>query len=129
MSTVVALVVGAPPAPPVIHEAFTPLPCPMHPQTTVALEGCNEQAILSTDRKINAQVKVVFSLLKTRGAREAFVTGERSWLRYRRSSCTAQASLYAGGSGQPVVYGTCILSRNRTHLADLAELRKTLSQH
>ena len=29
--------------PPVIHEAFTVLPCPAHRQTTLALEGCAEK--------------------------------------------------------------------------------------
>ena len=115
--------------PPVIHEVFTPLPCPANPQTTLALEGCAEKAILNTDRAINAQVKLVFRLLHTHAARLAFVKGEQAWLRYRSMSCTAQVSNYAGGSAQPVVYANCITARNKSHLADLAAIRKTLSQH
>jgi uncharacterized protein YecT (DUF1311 family) len=115
--------------PPVIREAFTPLRCPAHPQTTLALEGCAEKAILTTDRAINSQVKTIFGLLHTPAARLSFVQGEQSWLRYRRTSCAAQVSNYAGGSIQPVVYADCIASRNKTHLADLAAIRKTLSQH
>jgi uncharacterized protein YecT (DUF1311 family) len=115
--------------PPVIHETFTPLPCPQHPQTTVALVGCAEKAILGTDRKINAEAKVIFGLLKSHAARESFVAGEKSWLAYRRSSCTAQASVYQGGSAQPVVFAQCVASRNRTHLTDLAALRNTLRPH
>jgi uncharacterized protein YecT (DUF1311 family) len=112
-----------------IREAFTPLPCPKNPQTTVALEGCAEKAILLTDHAINARVKQIIGLLRTRSAKATFVAGEKSWLRYRRSSCTAEASFYDGGSAQPVVYGNCIVARNRTHLRDLAVLKATLSQH
>jgi uncharacterized protein YecT (DUF1311 family) len=117
------------PKPPVVREAFTPLPCPKRPQTTLALEGCAESAILRTDRAINAQAKVIVSVLSSRNAREMFVSGEESWLNYRGTSCVAQTSRYAGGSGQPVVYGLCVASRNRTHLAELAALRNTIAQH
>jgi uncharacterized protein YecT (DUF1311 family) len=118
----------AAPRPPVIHEQFTLLPCPMHPDTTVALEGCSEHAIVATDHRIDLQVKKIFNLLTAPGARPAFVAGERSWLRYRNASCSAQSSAYAGGSGQPVLYAQCLLQRNRSHLVDLAALRKTLAR-
>ena len=91
--------------------------------------GCAEKAILRTDRAINAKVKTIFGLMRTRAARRSFISSERAWLRYRNASCTAQASFYDGGSGQPVAYGDCILARNRTHLRDLADLKTTLSQH
>ncbi len=66
--------------PPVIHEKFTPLPCPKTPKTTVDLEGCAEKAILTTDRAINAKVKTIFGLLRARAARQSFVTSELAWL-------------------------------------------------
>jgi uncharacterized protein YecT (DUF1311 family) len=115
--------------PPVIGEAFTPLPCPKNPQTTVALEACAERAILTTNREVNAQATVIFRLLKSQRARVTFNQGEAAWLEYRGSSCTTEASLYDGGSAQPVAYADCISARNRTQLRDLAELKATLSQH
>jgi uncharacterized protein YecT (DUF1311 family) len=115
--------------PPVIREGFTPLPCPKSAQTTLALEGCAERAILSTDRKINAQTKVIFRLLRLRRTRVTFEQGEEAWLEFRGSSCTAEASVYSGGSAQPLANANCVVSRNRTHLADLGGLRKMLSQH
>ena len=116
-------------APPVIHEPFTQLPCPIHPDTTIDVEGCQEARVLRTDRAIDGRVKIVFHLLRTQGARAGFVDGERSWLHYRRQSCLAEASLYAGGTEQPVVLLTCTLSENESHLADLAAVRRTLSRH
>ena len=131
----IAIAVGAIPAhagrsltPPVIHELFTPLPCPKDPGTTLELEGCSEKATLATDRAINAQAAAIFRLLRTAVARATFIRGEQEWLRYRLDSCTAEASGYAGGSLEPVAFGECTADRNRTHLTDLAGARKALSQ-
>jgi uncharacterized protein YecT (DUF1311 family) len=121
-----ALLLAAGLKPPVIHETFTPLPCPMHPISTLDTEGCLEQAILETDRRIDAQAKAIFGLLRP-DARLGFVRSERSWLAYRRASCAAEASKYAGGTASGLLDASCTLSRNRTHLADLAEMRKTLA--
>ena len=120
---------AAPPElkPPVIHEPFTPLPCPTHPTTTLAEEGCAERAIVVGDRAINAQARVIFRLLGSRSVRLAFVQGEHAWLSYRRRSCSAEASAYGGGSLQSVAYATCTVHRNKTHLADLVAMRKSLS--
>ena len=129
VALVAAVSAQAAPAPPVIQEPFTLLPCPMHPETTVALEGCSEHAIVATDHQIDATVKKIFGLLKAPGARTTFVASERSWLRYRNGSCNAQSSFYASGTAQPVAYAECLLQRNRSHLVDLAALKKTLLQH
>jgi uncharacterized protein YecT (DUF1311 family) len=111
-----------------IREMFTPLSCPKNPQSTLALEGCAERAILSTDRTINAEANAISRLLRSRRTRVTFVQGEEAWLEYRGPSCTAEASSRDGGSAQPVVYADCIAARNRTHLRDLAELKATLSE-
>jgi uncharacterized protein YecT (DUF1311 family) len=127
-STLASLLVVVAIAPPVIHEPFTALPCPLHPDTTIDVIGCQEYRVLRTDRAINSQVKTIFGLLRTDGARSAFVAGERSWLQYRRQSCSAEASRFAGGSAHAVALLSCDLRRNTTHIADLTELRKALAQ-
>ena len=116
------------PKPPAISEPFTPLLCPAHPKTTLAMEGCFEKSILKTDRAIDARAKTIFGLLLP-AVRSEFVQSEGSWLRYRRSSCATEASRYQGGSFQPVSFASCEVSRNRSHLNDLAELRHTLRFH
>jgi uncharacterized protein YecT (DUF1311 family) len=115
--------------PPVIHEPFTQLPCPAHPTTTLAMEGCYEKAIVVTDQKINTQARAIFNLLRSRYARLTFVQGEQSWLRYRHDSCAAESSAYAGGTLAPVSAAICILNRSKAHLADLVAMRKVLSFH
>jgi len=111
--------------PPVIHETFTPLPCPAHPQSTIAMEGCEEQAILRDDRKIDAEAAAIFRLLRP-AARPAFVRGEHAWLDYRNDSCVAASSTYAGGTAQPLEYASCIVAADAEHLKDLTALRRSL---
>lgn len=119
---------GGGPAPPVIREPFTALPCPIHPDTTIEVEGCQEMRILRTDRAIDAEVKAIFGRLPTPSARASFVTGEQSWLRYRQQSCASEAAVDAGGSAEPVALLTCVLRRNTSHLADLRAMKKVVSQ-
>ena len=120
---------AAGPAPPVIQEPFTALTCPLHPDTTIEIEACQEHRILRTDRAIDKAVKAIFGLLRSTDARTSFVSGEQAWLRYRRRSCAAESTVYAGGSAAPVAYLICELRRNQTHLADLSAMRKTLATH
>ncbi len=120
--------IGASIDPPVIRETFTVLPCPGHPVTTRDLEGCAEKASLQSDRTINARAKRILGLLRSNGARTAFVRGEQSWLSYRRTSCSAEASKVAGGSLEPVAFARCDVARNNAHLADLAQMERTLRQ-
>jgi len=94
--------------------------------STLDLEGCSEQAIVRTDRKIDAQAKAIFTLLRP-DARPTFVRGERAWLQYRQASCFAASSKYAGGTFSGVVAASCALARSKSHLSDLIDLRKTLS--
>ena len=108
-------------SPPVIHESFTPLPCPAHPQAQLELEGCAEKAILATDRRIDAVNAMIFARLATRD-RATFVAGERAWLRYRRASCLTAASKYAGGTLASLVDADCVAARNRTHLREQTSL-------
>jgi uncharacterized protein YecT (DUF1311 family) len=122
---VLAVVAGTALKPPVIHEVFTPQPCPMHPVSTLDIEGCAEQSIVKTDRTINADVKTIFKLLAP-SARAGFVAGERAWLRYRKLSCEAESSKFAGGTFAGVVEANCAAARNSAHVKDLAEIVRDL---
>jgi uncharacterized protein YecT (DUF1311 family) len=117
---------GAAPGPPVIREPWTPLPCPKHASTTLEIEGCLERDVTRSDRKIDTKAATVFHLIKRAADRSAFVSAEHSWLQYRRRSCSAAASVYRGGTAEPIAYLSCARSRNTRHLADLADSEQTL---
>jgi uncharacterized protein YecT (DUF1311 family) len=114
--------------PPVILEPWTPLPCPAHPSSTVEIEGCLERDVARSDRRIDTRAATVFRLIKHPTDRAAFVSGEHSWLQYRRRSCSAAASVYRSGSAEPIAYLNCEKTRNARHLADLADAEKMLRQ-
>src|SRR3954449_10476969 len=117
-----SLVTAAAITPPVIHEPFTALPCPLHPDTTIDVIGCQEHRVLRNGRKINGQAGAIFRLLRTESRRSSFVAAERSWLHYRRQSCSAEAAHVVGGKSHAVELLTCTLQRNTSHLADLAAM-------
>jgi uncharacterized protein YecT (DUF1311 family) len=112
---------------PTITEGFTPLACPKTPVSTVDLEGCDEQAITRGDRAIAAKEKAIVAALRTRDARRSFVGGEQAWLRYRGSSCTAEASKFDGGTLVPVAYAGCVVGRNNAHVRELASTLDVLT--
>jgi len=116
-------------SPPVIRESFTALECPAHPTSTLDFEGCSEKKLVASDLAVNATAASIFHLLRAVGERDAFVRGEQSWLAYRRSSCLAESSEYAGGSLEPVAFVQCEQDRTATHVADLRSMRKVLDQH
>ena len=124
----VAVLAGTALRPPAIHEVFTPLPCPKHAGTTLELEGCAEQVILKTDLTINTDVEAIFNLLAP-SERAGFVAGERAWLRYRKLSCEAEASKYAGGTAAGVLLAQCEATRNRTHVKEVAATLALLRVH
>jgi uncharacterized protein YecT (DUF1311 family) len=110
----------------VIREPFVPAPCPIHPDTAIDVEGCQEMRIWRTDRQIDREVAAIFRLLRSQSARISFAAEERGWLHYRRRSCSAEASRSARGGAEAVAYLNCTLRRNRSHLADLGAKRRAL---
>lgn len=113
-------------SPPVIHEQFTLLPCPTHAQTTLALEGCSEHAIVRTDKQIDAAVKQLFGLLPDDSARADLVAAQRAWLAYRRADCTSLSDQYEHGTLAGVVAADCTANRSQRRLRDLRGFVKAL---
>jgi len=100
-----------------ITEAFKPvLAC--HPGTTVGTEGCSERKVLAADARLDADAKVILSLI-SRSARHNFVTAQTAWLAYRDADCQSQSAVYQGGSERPIVYAECLASDDSARRQDL----------
>jgi uncharacterized protein YecT (DUF1311 family) len=112
----------------VIHESFTPLPCPAHPQSTLDLEGCAEQRILRTDRLIDAVARTIFTRLYDDAARARFVAAQSAWLEYRRADCTSESDRYEGGTLAGLVAASCTADRSAQRLKDLRSFEKLLAR-
>jgi len=114
------------PTAPVIHEKFTVLPCPSKPTTTIQIEGCAEHKVLAADRTIDRLNAEIFAKL-SRSGRGEFGAANAEWVQYRDSVCTAEASIYKGGSVQPLAYADCLVSIDSSHVGELKRVLLTVS--
>lgn len=102
---------------PVVVDNFKPvLAC--NPNTTVGQEGCAEHKVLSADKQLSADIRLIFGLLGAQGKRD-FINAQRSWAIYRHDDCLSQSDVYLGGTEQPVVYGTCLYADDLSRRQDL----------
>ena len=113
--------------PPVISEPFKPiLAC--NQNTTIGQEGCGERQVLAADRRLDGDVRLIFSLLRDNTAVRSFVTAETTWLTYRNEDCASQSDVYEGGSEQPVAYVYCLTTDDESRRQDLQSFFKALAQ-
>jgi uncharacterized protein YecT (DUF1311 family) len=89
---------------PVIIEHFTKLPC--NHKNTLGLEGCAEGQLLSTDKRIDKEVTLLFSLVP-KAQQKSLAAAETVFLKYRSATCKAYSDVYRGGSFAPVEYAQC----------------------
>lgn len=108
-------------SPPVIHESFTPLPCSGTPghRSTLQMEGCAEQQILASDKRIDALNQEIFGKLFDAAARRRFIVGHNAWFAYRRAYCLSASDVFEGGTEAAVVDADCTASVNASHVTDL----------
>lgn len=122
---------AAKPAPPVIRESFTALPCTGSPghRSTLELEGCAEQQILRSDRQIDALNKTIFGKLPSNSARRDLLAGHKAWLAYRKAYCLSVSDVFQGGTAAGVVAADCTASVNSQHVTNLKTFLKDLTSN
>jgi uncharacterized protein YecT (DUF1311 family) len=101
----------------VITEPVTPLPC--HHGTTLGLEGCAEGQLLSTDRRVNKEVKLLFTVIPTAHQKQSFVQVEREWLAFRKADCSTMSAIFEGGTIAPLEYALCEVRDDEARSSDL----------
>ena len=60
------------------------------------------------------------------GSRVKMRAAERLWLRYRKTNCDAEASIYEGGTIQPLIQLRCMARLTRGRAAELRAQIQTL---
>jgi uncharacterized protein YecT (DUF1311 family) len=111
---------------PVIHEDFTLLACPSAPRTTLQIEGCAEHKVTALDKKIDALNAQIFAKLGKLG-RGTYIKTNTDWVNYRDAACTTEASIYSGGTIQPVAYANCLVAIDGSHVTELKAMLVALS--
>jgi uncharacterized protein YecT (DUF1311 family) len=110
----------------VITEPFKrALAC--NPNTTVGMEGCGEQKLAAADHQLNADVKVIYSLVSGASRRD-FVAAQLRWQTYRTADCKSQSDVYSGGTEAPVVYVLCLAADDKLRRQDLKGFFAGLTQ-
>ena len=96
-------------------------------------EGTSPQQMACAEREFRAasdQLKraraELYEDLEPR-SRVKFRAAERLWLKYRKSNCGAEASIYEGGTIQPLVELRCTARVTRERAAELKAQTQTLS--
>jgi uncharacterized protein YecT (DUF1311 family) len=111
-------------SPPVIHEHFTLLPCPKHPESTLDEEGCAEHSIVHTDASINHFARTIFARLQDDPARQRFIDAQTSWQAFRTADCLSESDLFEGGTLAGVVDANCTADRSTQRLKELRAFDK-----
>jgi uncharacterized protein YecT (DUF1311 family) len=96
-------------------------------------EGTSPQQMACAERELKAaadQLKRaragLFEDLERR-SRLKLRAAERLWLSYRKSNCEAEASVYEGGTIQPLIQLRCMARVTRERAAELKAQSQTLS--
>ena len=110
-------------------------------QSQLALNICADEAFQAADAALNRQWGISYARMKaldfsydkdrregdrSLGYAPALLESQRAWLKYRGAQCAVEGQYMRGGSGEPMLYSTCMagLTRDRTNfLAELLEDR------
>jgi uncharacterized protein YecT (DUF1311 family) len=90
--------------------------------TQQGMNFCRAADLRKADATLNADYKKLLADFPelAKGVRET----ERLWVQFRDKLCDTTAVLYEGGSLQPFVRTSCLLSETHRHIDRLAELRR-----
>jgi uncharacterized protein YecT (DUF1311 family) len=88
--------------------------------------ACAEREFRSASGQLKQARTDLYIVLEPR-SRVKLRAAERLWLRYRKSNCEAEASIYEGGTIQPLVELRCMARVTRERAAELKAQSQTLS--
>ena len=94
----------------------------------MGLEGCAEVRLLSADRRVNQEVRLLFNLITVKSQTRKFVTAENVWLISRTADCQSETGIYQGGTLAPVEYALCEVSEDQARSAMLHSYFNLLEQ-
>lgn len=90
--------------------------------TQLEMNECADRQFQAADTELNRIYKQVVAKAEND---PKLKVAEVSWLKYRDDNCAYEASMYEGGSMQPMVYSFCL---ERMTKARTAELRDQLKE-
>lgn len=101
-------------------------PCAPEAQGSPQLMACAERRYKEAAAELKRVRDELYADLEPR-PRVKLRAAERLWLRYRKSNCAAEASIYEGGTIQPLIELRCMARVTRERAAELKAQAQTLS--
>ena len=96
-------------------------------RTQLDMNICADKQFKIADAELNRVYNQLASKLEE-DKRAKLKAAEVSWLKYRDSNCDYEASLYEGGSMQPMTYSFCLERMTKSRTTELREQLKELNQ-
>lgn len=92
-------------------------------RTTMEMNRCSQEEYEAQDRLLNQTYQEVLRQLNTdyqQPTREKLIKAQRLWVQFRDVDCSAQESLYDGGTVHTAVYLQCLRDHTAKRIKDLA---------
>jgi uncharacterized protein YecT (DUF1311 family) len=122
--TLVLLLLLAPHAAPARGQAEED-PCAPEAQRSPQLMACAEREFRQASAELTRARAELNADLEPRSRVKLRAT-ERAWLRYRKTNCDTEASIYEGGTIQPLIELRCMARVTRERAAELRAQFQTL---
>jgi uncharacterized protein YecT (DUF1311 family) len=87
--------------------------------------ACAERELWKASEQLKHARAELYKVLEPR-TRVKLRAAERLWLRYRQANCEAEASVYEGGTIQPLIELRCVARLTRERAAELKAQSQTL---
>lgn len=101
-------------------------PC-ANPQTQAEMNICARNEFKAADIVLNRVYNQLMSKLDDTG-KVKLKEAQGAWLKYRDADCDYEASLFEGGSMQPMVLSSCFARVTRARTAELRQQLKELDR-
>ena len=99
------------------HMNAPDAPC-QPPASNAEMTACFIQASKTADERLNKAYSRIREVLSPDEQLD-LQSAQRLWLKFRDTNCSAERSLYAGGSAGPTVYAACIEADTQQRTSDL----------
>lgn len=99
------------------------------PQNQMEMNFCARQDWQDQDQRLNAEYKRAMTRAKEfdaegyaagDSAAAALKTAQRAWLAFRDANCAAEAFAMKGGTGEPLIFFSCLGAMTATRADELA---------
>ena len=92
------------------------------PRSTLEVNRCAQQEFEAQDRVLNETYQKLLGQLNTeyqQGTRERLMKAQRLWIQFRDADCSAQESVYDGGTVHTAVLLQCLRDHTAQRISDL----------